>query len=189
MPADDLPEGTDTIIEGAGVGAQDEADADAVDAAAAALDVPGPAPVPAADARPDAQAAEPVSLAGRIDGLKGQAGDRAREFVEGVRGRAAGGIDDVARMIEDAAAEVDAKVGQGYGDYVRRAAASVSGMSDAIKAKDVDALFADARAFVQRAPGVTAGVAAALGFVVARLARAGLGEAAGATDPADRKAA
>lgn len=183
MPADPLPEGTDTIVEGAGVGAQDQADADAIDEAAAALTTSAP-PTAAASAASDAPA-EPVSFTSRVEGLRGQAGDRARDFVATAKDRATSGIDDVVRMIEDAAAEVDGKVGAGYGDYVRRAAGSVSGLSDALKAKDVDTLFADARALVAKSPSVAIGTAAALGFVIARLARAGVAQAgSGGTDAA-----
>ena len=183
MPADELPEGTDAIVNGAGVDARDEEDsdaiddADAVDDAAAAMTVS--APPPASDDAPE-EPAEPQSFASRIEGLKGQAGDRARTFVDDAKARATDGIDDVVRMIHDAADEVDAKVGAQYGDYIRRAADSVSGLSGALKDKDADALFADGRALIQKAPGVAIGVAAALGFVVARLARAGLDTAASA---------
>ena len=185
MPAEQLPEGTDAIVTGAGVDERDEDTADAVEDAAAALTVSTPPPAAddntGADDMPDddtgGEPAAPQSFSSRIEGLKGQAGDRARTFVEDARTRATDGIDDVVRMIHDAADEVDAKVGAQYGDYVRRAAGSVSGLSDAIKAKDVDTIFADAREFIQKSPGIAIGAAAAIGFVVARLARAGVAEA------------
>jgi len=176
MPADPLPEGTDTIVEGAGVGVSDQADADAIDDAAVALT--SSTPPPAAPAQPEPAA--PASLAARVDGIKGQANDRARTLVSAAKDRATSSIDDIVRLIEDAAGEVDAKVGSGYGDHVRRAADGIAGLSDALKGKDVEDLFADARSLVARSPGIAIGAAAALGFVVARLARAGVAEAGAA---------
>ena len=98
----------------------------------------------------------------------------------GAKDRATGSLDDIVRLIEDAAAEVDGKVGAQYGDYIRRASSGVSGLSDALKGKDVDSLVADAGELIRKAPGVAIGAAAAIGFVLARVARAGLTEASGA---------
>lgn len=178
LPADDLPEGTDAIITGAGVDDHDLNEADQIDDAAAAMTTS------AAPAKRDPTPAAPVeeelpqTITARVESLKGQAGDRARAFVTEARDRATGSIDEFVRMIHDAAGEVDDKIGSHYGDYVRRAADSVSGLSEAIKGKDVDDLFAEGRDMVKKSPGVAIGVAAALGFVVARLARAGVAEAA-----------
>jgi ElaB/YqjD/DUF883 family membrane-anchored ribosome-binding protein len=181
--ADHKPEGTDTIIEGAGVGADDERDLVTDDTAsdteasprADATDTDGQAPI--------------QSFTDRVDSLRGQANDRARDFVAGAKDRATGSLDDIVRLIEDAASEVDDKVGAQYGDYVRRASSGVSGLSEALKGKDVDALFADANELIRKSPGVAIGAAAAIGFVVARLARAGLGDVAASATPQGGKAA
>lgn len=192
--ADEMPEGTDTIIEGAGTGAgyDDELPLrrDEEDAPITALPSAGATSGNAAGGSASAggaaiggeAAAGAQSFSERMDGLRGQAGDRAREFVAGAKDRATGGLDDIVRLIEDAAAEIDGKIGNQYGDYVRRASTGVSGLSDALKGKDVDALFADAGELVRKAPGVAIGAAAAIGFVVARLARAGIGDAAANED-------
>ena len=55
--------------------------------------------------------------------------------------------------------------------------------TQAIKAKDVDDLIEDARAFVKKSPAVAIGTAAALGFVLVRLIKSGL-EADSAPDKA-----
>jgi ElaB/YqjD/DUF883 family membrane-anchored ribosome-binding protein len=80
-------------------------------------------------------------------------------------------------------------MGAQYGDYVRRASSGVSGLSDALKGKDVDSLFADANALIRKSPGVAIGAAAAIGFVVARIARAGLGDVSVTAAPEGKKAA
>ena len=80
------------------------------------------------------------------------------------------------QTVEDAAAEIDDKLGRQYGDYARRAAQSIGSFSDNFRDKDVDDLFEDARALIARSPAIAVGTAAALGFVVARLARSGLAD-------------
>jgi ribosomal protein L12E/L44/L45/RPP1/RPP2 len=75
-------------------------------------------------------------------------------------------------------AVMDSRVGSQYGDYARRAADGLVSFNDALKGKDVDDLFNDARELVAKAPAVAVGTAAALGFIVARLAKAGLDKSA-----------
>lgn len=160
LPADQpLPEGTDHIVEGAGVSTDDEEPIETVsgDTADAAKDGAG-------------------ALFGRFDELKGQATDKARAFVEAGKDRATGALDDLVKMIEDAAGEVDERLGAQYGDYARRAAEGVGSFSDSFKEKDVDQLFDEARELVKKSPAVAIGIAAAIGFVVARVARAGIPE-------------
>lgn len=189
-PADELPEGTDTIIEGAGAsGGEGEQGGDDRESAEEAGEADRASSVRQPQANGDA--GKPAggeallgegSLSDRLDALRGQAGDRARDFVQSGKDRATAAIDDVVRMIEDAAGEIDAKLGAQYGDYARRAAEGIGGFGDAFKAKDVDELFGDARELVRKSPGVAMGAAAAIGFVVARLVRAGIPEA-GAPSP------
>ena len=81
-------------------------------------------------------------------------------------------LDDVSAMVEDVARALDQRVGPQYGAYARRAADTLSGVSDTLKAKDVDALLEDIRDFVRRKPAVAIGTAAALGFVLTRLLKA-----------------
>lgn len=81
-------------------------------------------------------------------------------------------LDDVSAMVEDVARTLDQRVGPKYGAYARRAADALSGASDTLKAKDVDALLDDVRDFVRRKPAVAIGAAAALGFVLTRLLKA-----------------
>ena len=108
-------------------------------------------------------------------GFASKATDRAREYANTRKVQATGALDDVADMVESVAKTIDEKVGAQYGDYARRAASAVTGVADALKSKDVDDLVADARTFVREKPQVAIGIAAALGFVLTRLAKAGSG--------------
>lgn len=103
-----------------------------------------------------------------------QAADKARLFAQDGQAKAGGALDQLSQMLNDAAGQVDEKLGGQYGGYARQAATSVQGFSDQVKNKDVDELIDDVRAFVRKSPAVAIGAAAAIGFVVARVVAAGL---------------
>lgn len=103
-----------------------------------------------------------------------QATDRIRTLADTGKERAVGGLDQLSQMIQDAAGQVDDKLGAQYGEYARSAAGAVSNFSEQLKGKDVDQLLDEAREFVRKSPGVAVGVAAALGFAVARIVQSGL---------------
>ena len=106
--------------------------------------------------------------------LTGDATDRVRGYAEDGKARAGTALDELVKMMTDAAGTVDEKLGEQYGQYARSAAQTVSGFSDSLKAKDLDELIEDARGFVQKSPAIAIGTAAALGFVLVRLIKSGL---------------
>ena len=106
--------------------------------------------------------------------IGGQAGDKLRAFADDGKTRASSALDDVAKMISDAAGTLDDKVGAQFGGYARSASTAVADFSEKLKAKDVDDLVADAREFVKKSPGVAIGAAAAVGFLLARVLRSGV---------------
>jgi hypothetical protein len=124
---------------------------------------------------------------GRLDGAKqtvkenaskltGQATDKARELADQGKVKARESLGQLSKMLEDAAQQIDEKLGAQYGDYARSAAGQVNGIADRIEAKDVDELMDDVRGFVRQSPGVAIGAAATVGFLIARLVQAGLDE-------------
>ncbi|OYY72339.1 MAG: hypothetical protein B7Y47_03580 [Sphingomonas sp. 28-63-12] len=133
-------------------------------------------------AEPDAAAPAAAASAAQTikDGaanLARQATDKARDYVAEGKTRAGGALDEVSRLMGDAADAVDEKIGPQYGQYARTAAEGIAGFSESLKAKEIEDLMADATAFVRKSPAVAIGIAAALGFVVARLVKAGLDSA------------
>lgn len=117
--------------------------------------------------------------------LFGQAGDKARSFADTGKDRATGALDEFSTLMRDAAGSVDDKLGSQYGQYARSAADQISGFAESLRGKQVDDLLDDARGFVKKSPAVAVGIAAGVGFVLARLLKSGL-DAAG--DLADKGA-
>jgi hypothetical protein len=111
----------------------------------------------------------------QIASFKSQAGDKARDYAgQGVE-RASGALDEAARFLEDTARTIEEKMGPQYGRYGFSAAESVSGFAEQLRGKEVDELVDDVRSFVRKSPAVAIGAAVGIGFVLARLAKAGAG--------------
>jgi ElaB/YqjD/DUF883 family membrane-anchored ribosome-binding protein len=114
------------------------------------------------------------SLVDKAGEVRGQAGEKARAYAEDGKAKATSALGELSKMLTDAAGSVDEKLGDQYGQYARDAADRVQGFSSAIDEKSLDELLDMGRDFVRKSPAVAIGVAAALGFVAARLLTAGL---------------
>ena len=147
----DLPDGTDTVIEGASV---------------------------TEDTGVATRGTSDRGLVDRFrDGreqLSSQAGERARGIVTQGLERTSEALANVSKMIGDTAAGIDERLGEEYGDYARRAAGSIENVANQIASKDPDELIEDTRNFVRNSPGIALAGAAVVGFVVARLFKTGL---------------
>lgn len=106
--------------------------------------------------------------------LRGQATDRVRLFAEDGKMKATDALGQLTQLLNDAAAQVDDKLGEQYGQYARSAADQVQSFTSTLDDTSVDELFEQARELVKKSPGVAVGVAAAFGFAVARLVSAGV---------------
>jgi ElaB/YqjD/DUF883 family membrane-anchored ribosome-binding protein len=146
--ATELPEGTDTVIEGA---ARTEID-------------PG--------------TTSGSGIADRIrsgrEQLASQAGERTRGIVSQGLERTSEALANVSKMVGDTAAGIEERLGPEYGDYARRAAGAIENAANNIAGKDPDELIEDTRNFVRNSPGIALAGAAVVGFVVARLLKTGL---------------
>jgi ElaB/YqjD/DUF883 family membrane-anchored ribosome-binding protein len=151
-----LPEGTDTVIQGASGG----------------TDV----------MMEETQVATPKGDEGRLadrlrsggEKLSSQAGEKARGFVTQGLERSAEALGNVAKLVGDTAPGIEERLGTEYGDYARRAASAIENAANTIAAKDPDELIDDTREFVRNSPGLAMAGAAIVGFVVARLLKTGL---------------
>ena len=123
------------------------------------------------------------TLRGEASRLGSQAADRARGFAGENKDRATGALDELSRMMQSAAGDVDAKLGEQYGKYARSAAEGVQSFADTLRSKEVDDLLDDAQAFVKKSPAIAIGTAAMVGFVLARLIKSGVDSANGEAAP------
>jgi len=194
---DELPEGTDHIINGAmetgggsAGGATGGGGASSGFIGASGGDGTGGTAVGGGTSMTDDQGSGGggvvEQLKGQATALRDQAGGRVREFAEGGKTRASDALDELSRVVGDTAGTIDEKLGEEYGEYARRAADAVSGFADTLRRKDVDELYDNVRDAVRKSPGIAIGVAAIVGFTLVRLIKAGLpeeseGEASGDT--------
>jgi hypothetical protein len=118
--------------------------------------------------------------------LTSQAGEKARGFVSQGLERTSEALANVARMVGDTAPGIEERLGGEYGDYARRAAGSIESFASNIASKDPDELIEDTRTFVRNSPGVALAGAAVVGFVVARLFKTGLAANNGADEDDQR---
>jgi hypothetical protein len=180
----ELPDGTDTVIEGAAK----SGDGDTTNVEDTALVTEREIPAPTADAE------RPVSGSGSAEGglvdrlrsgreqIAGQAGERARGIVTQGLDRTSEALANVSKMIGDTASGIDERLGPEYGEYARRAAGSIENIANQIASKDPDELIDDTRNFVRNSPGIALAGAAVVGFVVARLLKTGLATNNGADE-------
>jgi ElaB/YqjD/DUF883 family membrane-anchored ribosome-binding protein len=113
-------------------------------------------------------------LTGQVSALRDQAGDRIREFADGGKTRASDALEELSRIVADTADSIDERLGGQYGEYARKASDAVSGFADTLRRTEVDALYDNVRETVRKSPAIAIGVAAVIGFTLARLARSGL---------------
>jgi ElaB/YqjD/DUF883 family membrane-anchored ribosome-binding protein len=188
-----LPDGTDTVIEGAArepvstgaiatdrTGAERAQDGDTLTIEDTALVTEKEISAPKGDAErtivgsgsPEGGLAE--RLRNGREKLANQAGDRARGLVGQGLERTAETLANVSKMVGDTADGIEERLGPEYGDYARRAAGAIENVANTIAEKDPDELLEDTRSFVRNSPGIALAGAAVVGFVVARLIKSGL---------------
>jgi ElaB/YqjD/DUF883 family membrane-anchored ribosome-binding protein len=182
----ELPEGTDTVVEGANLGAittdpnsPEEGDqtitiADTGESDSEAKNVPARSSGKSGDSGGTSETGLADRLRSGRERIASQAGDKARGLVSQGLERASETLANVARMVGDTAPGIDERLGEDYGDYARRAAGTIENVANAIAEKDPDELIDDTRNFVRNSPGVALAGAAVVGFVVARLLKSGL---------------
>ena len=118
-------------------------------------------------------------LRGQAYALRDQAGGRVREFADSGKTRASDALEELSRVFADTADSINDRLGGDYAEYARKASDAVSGFADTLRSKDVDEIYGNVRDAVRKSPGVAIGVAAVVGFALARVVKAGFDDAAG----------
>jgi ElaB/YqjD/DUF883 family membrane-anchored ribosome-binding protein len=158
---DDLPEGTDTII--------DTGETPSVGTVATENTLV---------TEPETPSRDSGNLSQRLrDGgerLSAQAGERARGLVSQGLERSAETLSNVSKLVGDTAPGLEERLGPEFGEYARKAAAAIENTANSIATKDADELIEDTRNFVRNSPGVAIAGAAIVGFALARLLKSGL---------------
>lgn len=108
-----------------------------------------------------------------IADLKQQAAGRVREAAADGKTRASDALDEFARVVEEAAESIEERLGPQFSPVARRAAQAVGSFATTLRERDPEELYEDVNNFVRKSPGVALGIAAALGFVAVRLIKAG----------------
>jgi len=122
-----------------------------------------------------------------VESLKQQATDRARQYADDGKTRASDALTEFSRIIEQAADQVDDRLGEQFGGYARQAAGAVSGLATNLRERDVEELYDEARDFVRQSPALAIGIAAAVGFAMVRVVKAGLPDQEASEDDAAAK--
>ena len=179
--SDALPEGTDTVIQGAASSGDSgtvtvEETADVIDREIIGSGNAGTATPTGGSTGGSGQGLADRFRSGR-EQLASQTGDRARGLVTQGLERTSEALANVSRMVGDTAAGIDERLGEEYGEYARRAAGAIENVANSIAEKDPDELIDDTRNFVRNSPGIALAGAAVVGFVVARLIKSGIGPA------------
>lgn len=113
------------------------------------------------------------TLRDQASAMAKDAAAKAKDYANSGKDKTAEMMEELSNMADDVARTLDKRFGTAYGDFVRKAGSTVGGTADSLKGKTVDDLMDDARNFVREKPAVALGAAAALGFVLTRLLRAG----------------
>ncbi len=157
----ELPEGTDVVLEPDNIGALTTDRVTADDDDSDTLSIGG------------SQGIAERLRSGR-EKISGQAGERARGLVTQGLERTAEALANVSKMVGDTAGGIEERLGPEYADYARRAAGAIENVANTIAEKNPDELIEDTRSFVRNSPGIALAGAAVVGFVVARLVKSGL---------------
>lgn len=110
----------------------------------------------------------------QVASLKDQATDKVRGFADDGKSRATDALDNFSQVISEAADSIDQRLGADYAQYARRASSAVSGFADNLRGKELEDLIDDGRSLVRRSPGLAIGAAAVIGFALVRLVKSGL---------------
>jgi len=117
--------------------------------------------------------AQNKTLKDDMKNIKSQATDSVRETADKGKARATEAISGISDKIRETAHTIDENLGDKYGGFARNAADTIDEFAEKLDTKNVDDIIEDTRGFVRKSPALAIGAAAAVGFLITRLIRAG----------------
>jgi hypothetical protein len=193
-----LPEGTDTIIEGAGTGGSSggmgrSGTASATNTTSTATNSTGArtGTTDSSDAtdalitagntdKGSGDSSERQGVRGMISNagtkLKDEGKTRARSLVGQGLERGSSTLSNISSIVDDTAQQIADRLGPQYGDYARKTSQALNRYATTLQNKNPDELVDDAREMIRKSPGVALAGAAIVGFGLVRLVKAGLEE-------------
>jgi ElaB/YqjD/DUF883 family membrane-anchored ribosome-binding protein len=100
-----------------------------------------------------------------------EAKDKAYDYAAQGKAKTAEGMHKVSKLVEENAPAIDEKLGVQYGNYARSAAATIDDTATKLEQKSLEELGEDALQFVREKPVMAVGIAAGVGYMLARLFR------------------
>ena len=98
---------------------------------------------------------------------------RAGEMAVEGKAAASDAIANIGKAVGDTADQLDERFGEQYGDYARSASRTLAETSAKLEAKSIEEIGEDTREAIRKSPAAAVGIAAVVGFLVARLFRSG----------------
>ena len=171
---DTLPEGTDSIVTGAGTSNEDSLIMSEPSKSRTTTGTTTTGTTTTSTTSTTNRGRAVDTLRSESEKLSGQAADKARGLVGQGLERGSEALANVSKLIGGTASGLDDRLGVQYGDYARRAASTIEETANKVASKDADELIEDTRDFVRKSPGVALAGAAILGFALVRLVKSGL---------------
>lgn len=126
------------------------------------------------DAAPGGKRSAGQTIRDEAGKIGGQAGEKLKAFAGDGKDKATDALSELAKLLDQAAGDVDEKLGEQFGGYARSASQSVAKLADQVRSREIDDIVQDVGEFVRKSPGIAVGTAAAIGFVLARVLQSSL---------------
>jgi len=108
-------------------------------------------------------------LAGQARTKTGQAKEKAEGLANEGKAKASQAISSLGKLVEQQGDTIDDALSGEYGDYARRAGKSIQNAATRLDEKSFGEMGDDAKEFVRKSPALAVGMAAAAGFLLARM--------------------
>lgn len=136
----------------------------------------------------DAVKTQAANLTESAKDMAADAGERLRASVSEQKAAGADYVGNVANIIRRTAYEFDTEMPQA-GHYIRKAAAQLENVSQAMRNRDMSEIMGNVQDFARKQPTAFFGAAVLIGFAAVRFFKSGSGSSAGATAAAGRSGA